>query len=212
MDLANRLAAMLAANLGYDEERQAVIAYGLGAAIQMLELMIIALIFGVVFDCLIETMILFWGVGLMRRATGGAHCQTYMGCILTSSLSFCLIGFLCRYYIPGWPAPGWHVLLGIIPAFACFAWIAWKRVPKASANKPIDNPQKRARLRRQCLITALIYLAAAILLLLLQWNDKRNVSAFWSLIIVIWWQSFMLTNCAERFTRFMDRLFLNKSE
>ncbi len=53
MKLANVLAARIAATLGYDEEKQAVIAYGLCAILQMAELLVIALIFGLVFECLV---------------------------------------------------------------------------------------------------------------------------------------------------------------
>lgn len=209
MDLANRLAEKLAERLGYDAEKQAVIAYGLGAAIQMLELFLIALLFGIVFDCLIEAMIIFWGVGLLRRSAGGEHCQTYMACILTSALSICMLSFICRYLIPGYFSIWFYIVIGIIPAITCFGIIAYKRVPKVTPNKPIDNPKKIRRLRKQCLITAIIYLALAMILLMLDWNDKRNISSFFALITVFWWQSFTLTSWSERLAHSMDRLFVN---
>lgn len=212
MDLANRIAAVIAERLGYDDEQRAVMAYGLGAAIQMLQLLLIAFIFGIFFDCLIETMIIFWGVGLLRRTTGGEHCRTYMACILTSSLSVCLLSFVCRYLLPGY-LPVWnYILFGIIPAFGCFVWIAYKRVPKAAPNKPIDNPVKIKRLRRQCFTTVIIYLILAIVLLSLNWSDKRNISAFSALMAVLWWQSFTLTSWSSRLAQSMDRLFANDDD
>ena len=99
MDLANKLAEILAAKLGYTDEQRKVIAYGLGAILQMLTLLIIATIFGLAFECFYECMIVFFGVGLMRRTTGGTHCSTYMACILTSSLSICLIALLYWYLL-----------------------------------------------------------------------------------------------------------------
>jgi len=114
MDLANKIAASLAKKLGYSDEQRAVIAYGLGAALQMLELFGIALLFGLVFDCVYECMIIFIGVGLLRRTTGGTHCTTYMACILTSSLSICLLAFVCRYLIPAWLDKWFYILLGML--------------------------------------------------------------------------------------------------
>ena len=74
MNLSTKLAEKLANALGYNDEQRAVLAYGLGAAIQMLELFIIALVFGLVFDCAYESIILFLGVGFLRRSCGGTHC------------------------------------------------------------------------------------------------------------------------------------------
>ena len=43
------------------------------------------------------------------------------------------------------------VVFGILPAFVCTFAIAYKRVPQASKNKPITNPVKIKRLRKECL-------------------------------------------------------------
>jgi len=207
MSLADRIAYKLADSLDYDDEKRQVMAYGLGAFIQMLQLLIIAFLFGLVFDCLIECMIVFWGVGLLRRSSGGIHCQSYMACILTSSLSICLLSMVCRFVIPAGVGKIWHVILGIIPAFVSMYLFAWKRVPVAAANKPITNPAKIARLRRQCFITIGIYLAFAVILLLFDWGEGRNISALWALICVLWWQCFTLTSFSGRLVRSMDSLF-----
>lgn len=211
MNLANSLAEKLAVKLGYDDEKRKVMAYGLGAAIQMLELLLIAIIFGLVFDCLWECMILFWGVGLLRRTTGGTHCNTYMACIMTSSLSICLLALFCRYMILPCFAKHIYVLCGIIPAFGLFGLIAWKRVPLASPNKPITNPAKVKRLRKQCFLTMLVYLAISIVLLAFDWNNGRNISCFLALITVLYWQCFTLTSWSNRLAGAMDRLFANES-
>lgn len=212
MNLANKLAARLAEKLNYSDEQRKVIAYGLGAALQMLELFVIALIFGLVFDCLYECLIIFLGVGLLRRTTGGTHCSTYTACILTSSLSICLLAFICRYLLPGY-LPRWvYVVVGMIPAFACAFLFAWKRVPQASPNKPITNPAKIARLKRQCFVTLLIYMLFCALLLVFDWGDGRNVSSFAAVICVLYWQCFTLTSWSERLAHAMDRLFTGEAD
>lgn len=207
MNLADRLARSLAGKLGYDDEQRQVMAYGLGAAIQMLELLAISLIFGLVFRCVWECMLLFMGVGLLRRTAGGAHCATYMACILTSSLSICLLALVCRYAVPVDLNKRWYALLLILPAFACAYGFAWKRVPVAAPNKPIAKPEKRARLRRQCFGTLTIYLALSILLLAIDWPGRRNISALSALVAAVWWQCFTLTAWSGHLARAMDKLF-----
>ena len=207
MSLAERIANKLASSLNYDDEKRQVMAYGLGAFIQMMQLLLIAFIFGTVFDCLVECMVVFWGVGLLRRSAGGIHCANYMSCILTSSLSICMISLVCRFFIPAYVAKHWHVILGILPAFSCMLFLAWKRVPVASANKPITNPAKISRLRKQCFITIGIYFLCAVLLLAFDWGEGRNISTMWALVFVVWWQSFTLTSLSERLVRPIDSLF-----
>ena len=207
MSLADRIATKIADSLNYDEEKRLVMAYGLGAFIQMGQLMLIALLFGLVFDCLIECMVVFWGVGLLRRSAGGIHCKHYMSCILTSSLSICLISLICRFFIPASAGKIWHVVIGILPAFSVMLLLAWRRVPVASENKPIENPVKIRRLRKQCFATIGIYLVICIFLILYDWGDGRNISTLWSVICVLWWQSFTLTSLSERLVRSMDSLF-----
>ncbi len=57
-DPAQRLAGYLARTLNYDEERQKVMAYGLGALFQMLLLLACSLAFGIIARCAWEAMIL----------------------------------------------------------------------------------------------------------------------------------------------------------
>ena len=210
MTLANSIAEKLAAKLGYSDEQRKVMAYGLGAAIQMLELLVISVVFGLFFKCLYECLIVFLGVGLLRRTTGGTHCSTYMACILTSSLSICLIGLFCRYLIPCC-GPKWiYAIAGILPGFGIFSIIAYKRVPLASENKPITNPAKIKRLRKQCFITLLVYLVISIVLLLVDWGNGRNISSFCALIFVLYWQCFTLTAWSSRLAQAMDRLFITE--
>lgn len=207
MSLADRIARKIASSLGYDDEKRQVMAYGLGAFIQMMQLLLIAVVFGIVFDCIWECMVLFWGVGLLRRSAGGIHCDNYLSCVLTSSLSICLLSMVCRFIIPAGVNKVWHVLVGIVPAFGCMGYLTWKRVPVAAKNKPIRNPEKIHRLRKQCFMTLGIYLIVAVLLLIFDWGEGRNISALWALIGAIWWQCFTLTSWSEPLIRSMDSLF-----
>lgn len=203
-DPADALARYLAKTLNYDDEQRQVMAYGLGALFQMLLLLICSLIFGIIFGCLCEAMILFWGVGLLRRATGGVHCTTYLGCVCTSLTSICGLAAICRYAVPSDLPLFVYGLAGILPAFLCLAWIAWKKVPRASANKPIKNPAKIARLRKQCFVTVIVYLTAACVLLIFSRENPRLISACSAIVAVAWWSAFMLTDLAAKLIEGID--------
>lgn len=207
MNLADRIAYKLANSLGYDDEKRQVMAYGLGAAIQMLQLLFISIAFGCIFDCLFECMMIFWGVGLLRRSAGGIHCSSYMACVLTSSLSICLLSLVCRYLIPGYLPKWYYVAFGLVPGFACTIGFVWKRVPLSAPNKPISNPAKITRLRKECFTTLFIYLVISICLLMFDWGNGRNISTFCALIAVLWWQCFTLSYRSKYLIDPIDSLF-----
>ena len=207
MTLANRIARSLSTKLGYDDERCRVIAYGLGAALQMLELLFISLVFGLIFRCLVECMILFFGVGLLRRTAGGMHCNTYLACILVSSLSVCMLALFCRYAVPVWLNKWWYIGCGLVPSFVCACLLGFKRVPQASANKPISSPAKKLRLRKQYFLTLSIYLAFAVWLLTADWDNGQNINAFCAVVAAVLWQCFTLTAWSRRLACYFDRVF-----
>ena len=195
-DPAQRLAAYLARTLNYDEERQKVMAYGLGALFQMLLLLACSLAFGIIARCAWEAMILFWGVGFLRRSTGGVHCDTYLGCVCVSLTSICGLAALCRYAVPA-ALPLWAgIVLGILPAYAFLIVIAWKKAPRESANKPIRNPEKIARLRKQCFCTIALYFIASSVCLALSARHPRMTGLFAATVAAAWWSGLMMTDAA----------------
>ena len=117
--LANRLAESAARSAGLDEERKKVVAYGLGALIQMLSLMVASLIFGFLFHCLVESMTIFLAVGIFKSSAGGAHARTTTSCTFISLVSIFLMSLIARYVVPVVPAY-WPVYLAFtILAFCC---------------------------------------------------------------------------------------------
>lgn len=204
-DPARKLADYLADTLGYDDERRLVMAYGLGALFQMLLLLVCSLCFGLLANCLAEAMLLFWGVGLLRRATGGAHCHTYLGCILTSLTAICGLAAVCRYVVPTDAPRILYGAVGILPAYLVLFGVVWKKAPKASVNKPITNPAKISRLRRQSFITVGIYLAAAVWMLYRSRELPQLIHSMSALVAVAWWSALMLTDFAEVLVRGVDR-------
>jgi accessory gene regulator B len=201
--LAERLAESAARSAGLDEERKKVVAYGLGALIQMLSLMVASLIFGFVFHCLAESMTIFLAVGLIKSSAGGAHARTSGSCTLISLASIFLMALFSRYVVPVVPAY-WPLYLGLIAlAFAVASVTVYRLAPVGSANKPIVRPEKIRRLRRLSFVTlGAFFLVAASLTLF--GSCPRCINAAVSLAMAVLWQSFMLTKAANKFLSFWD--------
>ncbi|MDF2588690.1 MAG: putative accessory regulator protein, partial [Anaerocolumna sp.] len=190
--LAHKIAEKIALQLDYDDERKAVVAYGLIGIIQMVTIFIIITIIGLIFDTWYESMIIFLGVGMIRKSTGGAHAGTMLSCNIISVVTVTILSALSRYIlnIPfnTYVNLGLTVFLFVI----CFI-IFYLRVPVDSPNKPITKPEKIRRLRRQSfLILTLLILTAGISILFTDYNDRFYSIAI-SIRLILLWQSLTLT-------------------
>jgi accessory gene regulator B len=201
--LASRLAESAAKSAGLDEERKKVVAYGLGALIQMLSLMVASLIFGFVFHCMIESMTIFLSVGIFKSSAGGAHARTSTSCTFISLVSIFLMSLIARYVVPV-VSVYWPVYLAFAAlAFAVASVAVYRLAPVASANKPIVRPEKIRRLRRLSFATIGVFFAISAALIAFG-DCPRCINAAISLTLAVLWQSFMLTKTANRFLSFWD--------
>lgn len=201
--LAERLAESAAKSAGLNEERKKVIAYGLGALIQMLSLMVASTVFGIVFHCLVESMTIFFAVGIFKSSAGGAHARTSTSCTFISLVSIFLMSLFSRYVVPVVSAY-WPVYFGfIVLAFAIAGVTVYRLAPVGSANKPIVRPEKIRRLRRLSFLTVGVFFAISAALILFE-GCPRCINAAISLTLAVLWQSFMLTKAANRFLSFWD--------
>ncbi|MCE5343707.1 MAG: accessory gene regulator B family protein, partial [Eubacteriales bacterium] len=65
-NLVRRLASRIALSLGYDAEKEAVVAYGLLAIVQVAITVILALLFGFLVGAPVEAMIVCFSVSILR--------------------------------------------------------------------------------------------------------------------------------------------------
>lgn len=195
---ANSLAAKIAAQMDYDEDKQAIIAYGLTAIFQMTTILAVISMIGIVFNCWYECIIIFLGVGIIRKSTGGAHSHTMNGCIIISVLSITILSTLSRYLFDFPLANTTNFIISVVVFAFCFA-IFYVRVPVDSPNKPIVKPEKIRRLRKQSLFTLTIFFMLSIAMIsLTPWNN-RFYSIAVSIRLTMLWQLFTLTKIGARF-------------
>jgi accessory gene regulator B len=191
--LAHKLAEKIALQLEYDEDKKAVIAYGLIAILQMITIFIIITAIGLIFDFWFESMIIFMGVGLIRKSTGGAHAKTMNGCIIISVLSVTMLSALSRYLF-GLPVNIYINLAVTIFIFMISFIIFYLRVPVDSPNKPIVKPEKIKRLRKQSFILLTLFFMMTVAAIVLTTSSyQRFYSIAVSLRFTILWQLLTLT-------------------
>lgn len=202
-ELAHNIAEKIALHMQFDEDKKAVIAYGLTAIFQMVTLFTVISIIGLIFGFWYESIILFIGVGIIRKSTGGAHSQTMYGCILISVLSITILSSLSKHILSF--SVNVFVNLGIsVLVFALCFIVFYIRVPVASPNKPIVKPGKIKRLRRQSFIILTIFFLISVDFIFLAVRNDRFYSIAVSIRLAMLWQLFTLTEIGARFIDKID--------
>lgn len=189
---AHNLAEKIALHMQYDANKKAVIAYGLIAIFQMVTLFTIVTLIGLIFHFWYESVIIFIGVGIIRKSTGGAHLNTMYGCILISSLSITILSSLSRYIL-SFPVNIYiNLVISILVYVLCFI-VFYIRVPIDSPNKPIVNPEKIKRLRKQSFIIITLFFLISLAFVFLSVRYDRFYSIAVCIRLTMLWQLFTLT-------------------
>ena len=144
--LANRVANRISMELAYPEEQRQVIAYGLTAIFQTVFMTAIVLALGAVLHIFVESAILCFAVSILRKYSGGTHASSIGSCTIIGVV-FC-IGFGIALKALGVIAVSPVVLiLASILTFGYAFFVAIKKAPVDSPNKPIRTEKKRKKMR-----------------------------------------------------------------
>lgn len=201
--LAHNIAEKISVQIACDQDKTAVIAYGLTAMFQMAVIFTAISIIGILSDFWYESIVIFFGVGIIRKSTGGAHARTMYGCILISILSIVLLSALSRYglnYPVNQPGEFGITLLVFLSCFVVF----YIRVPVDSPNKPIVKPEKIKRLRKQSFRILVLLFFVSINLIIFKGRNSRLSSIANSIKLTLLWQAFTLTKTGIRFFDAVD--------
>lgn len=189
--------------MDYDEDRKEVIAYGLTALLQMTVIFTIITILGLIFDFWYESLIIFFGVGIIRKSTGGAHSRTMNGCIVISVLSVTLLSAMSRHLL-NHPWIVMHNMIISSTTYIICLLVFYLRVPVDNPNKPIVKPEKIKRLRRQSFLVLTIFFCLSILGVLFTEQFYRLYSIVVILRLTMLWQAFTLTKTGVIFFEKVD--------
>jgi len=189
--LVRKQASKMAASLGYDAEKEAVVAYGLIAIVQICITLALVLIFGLIVGAPLEAMIVCLSVSILRKYSGGVHADNAEFCT-TFSVIYCTItAVLSKWLIVAYSAFPMALAIAIIYV-AAFA-IAIRYVPVDSPNKPIKTEKKIKRMRKGSFIILAVYFALSALFYALSFQTPAYRSLGISMLFGVAWQVLTLT-------------------
>ena len=203
--LANKIADKIALELAYPDERRQVLAYGLIAMLQTVLMTAIVLIAGALLNIFIESAILCFAVAILRKYSGGAHARSIASCTIVGVM-FCIgFGFAMKSLGRVEITPVVLIIISVL-TFSYALYIAIRKAPVDSLNKPIRTEKKRKNMKRATIVLISLYMVVSAILIFYLNRSAVFVSALFCLLLSVIWQMSSLTNPGKRFLENMDRL------
>ncbi|MFH5835212.1 accessory gene regulator ArgB-like protein [Proteiniclasticum sp. C24MP] len=201
--LAHKISYKITQQLDLDDEKKAVIAYGLTGLLQLIALVLIVAIIGIIFGFFFEGMIILFSVGFMRKSTGGAHSKTMSGCNVVSVLSISFLAAISRYILSTPISSASEYIITFLVFGICII-VFYQRVPVDNIKKPIVNADKIKRLRKQSFYKLLFFFLMTVLLIRLTNVHERFYSIASSIKMAMIWQAITLTKRGEHILSWID--------
>lgn len=204
--LSKDIAYRLRDELKLDDEKTDIIEYGIHAFIHMAMSVLLVVIFGAIFNVMVESLIISFTISIFRRSSGGAHASTSLNCAIIGVLISVFPSILFSKLIPN---VNYVIVLGVI-IFVISLFITYKLSPVDSPNKPIKKLEKIQRLKRSSIITLVIYMLIIILNILLYSLKSKEILLVYSMSIYsgIAWQVFTLTRAGHYIINLVDTFLI----
>lgn len=203
--LSNNISANIAKELNLDIEKKEIINYGLFAVIQILFSIVLTMIFGLIFNVFLESLIVAFTISILRKSSGGAHASTPGRCAILGTIVSVGFGLMAKLIEKNAVTIS---LIGIIIFFWSF-YIVYKLAPVDSAAKPIKNQERRKKLKRSSMMILSVYLVIAIANILYHYYSVNVSVLTYTLCIYMGlvWQIFSLTKSGHLILGKIDAFF-----
>ena len=164
-------------NGDFDEEKLAIIKYGLEGLYLTITKIIIIFLLAYVLNTFKEVIIFLLIYNVIRTTSFGLHATKSWICLLSSTLIFIGVPFICKYiYLTKY----FKVALGLI-----LILFIYKNSPADTHKRPIVNPKRRMFFKYTSTFIAIIFIYCSILI------DNNFISNCFILSLLV--QSFMIS-------------------
>lgn len=208
--IINSFSEYIAIELKLDEDKKKVIAYGTFVLMQTIISILLLILFGIIFKCTMEALIISFTVSILRKYSGGVHASSSGRCALLGTM-ICIGGALLIIHLL---YPVIDIRLLIITELIAFIYSYFttvKLVPVDNPKKPIKSIKKKEKMKKISLTIVTIYLIIISLCIFLWVYTGKNIFVIYSLCIELGllWQVFTLTSMGHLLVFKLDKLLKN---
>lgn len=202
-NICEKISSYISQELSLDNDKKAVINYGIFAFIQMGICIVLVMVFGVVFNVFFEALIISFAVSILRKSSGGAHASSPKKCAIIGTISSITLGIISKYARIDFK---YLVVIGLV-VFTWAYYFVYRLAPVDSIAKPIKNIEKRKRLKKNSILILNIYLIIIIINFIYFYFIKNSNVLVYTLCIYmgILWQVFSLTKSGHLLLEKLDK-------
>lgn len=208
--LSNIIAERIAYELNLDKNRKDIIAYGTFALLQTVLSISLVVIFGIIFNLLLEALILSFVSSILRKYSGGAHASSPEKCLIIGTTMCIGQAFIISQVISPFINIGLLVSVGVI-VFILSYYLVYKLAPVDSLAKPIRKKERKYRMKKGSIFILSAYLVISVFNIFLYeyFGDVRFAIYSLCFYLGIVWQVFTLTKVGHIVMNKID-VFLNQ--
>lgn len=202
--LSDFLASKVSTKLPINQDEKEVIAYGTFVLLQTILTIVILAVFGIVFNVLLEILIISTSSSLLRKYSGGAHATHPINCALISLIVFGTLALLEKNLIVNIDFK--YIIVLIIIVFTFTYYIMKKFSPVGTSTKPLKNENIRKRLKRKSINFVHILLGINLVWVLtyLQTDNFKFISIALCISLGIVWQSITMVSLGYKIIYSLD--------
>jgi len=189
--ICEKISNNIAQELNLDDDKRSVINYGIFAFIQMGICIVLVIVFGFIFNVVLESLIISFTISILRKSSGGVHASSPGRCAIIGTIASVGMGLISKHINVSFSLV---ILIGSI-IFIWSYYIVSELAPVDSIAKPIKSIKKRNRLKKSSMVILSVYLIIVIINNLYFYFMKNSNVLVYSLCIYmgLLWQVFSLT-------------------
>jgi accessory gene regulator B len=167
--ISKNLTNIITEELGFNEDKKEIIAYGLETFLLLIIGWLLLIIFGYFLNALIPVIVAAIFGGLLRKLSGGAHFNSPLKCLAFGTLVYCSLGVFAKKLVDYNLYNEYVLIICLLGSFLLVAFLA----PVDSEAKPIHSKSFRIKLK----ISSIIFVIITLLIIILSDNNLLKISA-----------------------------------
>jgi accessory gene regulator B len=188
------LTKIITKELNADDKRRVKICFGIESILSFIIKIILSLVVFISFGVLDLALISMISSSILRYSSGGVHCNTFLKCLIFSSILFSAIALFSKLIIMPNKV---YVIISIILLI-----ILLYKSPVHTKEKPLKNPKNKYKIKLISFVILLLYLISPLIFDVE--NEIKNV-----LLISSAFQVFSLTYLGMLFFTYINKFELS---
>jgi accessory gene regulator B len=207
--LSNKIGYKIAGTLKLDKDQEEVMIYGAFSLLQFLWSTLWIVVLGMVFNILMEVLIIYCTIILLRKYSGGVHASSPGRCTTIGTTIAVVLALIAHN---GYRMFNIYLILFLVILSGIYSYyIVHKLAPVDSPAKPIVKLETKRRFKKNSIIVLnILYVIIFIILFFyIKYNVKCLLNSIACICVGTVWQSFTLTYKGHKILSKVDSILKN---